>query len=104
MAVLRDRRSSSKARMEESNSVCDSFDSLIDSFNASRMVSTPCSSTKSSRDRGSSPDGRNAASTIVDRNTSMVVSRRAFAASSVRMTFCSLRQSSATSEESLCSL
>jgi hypothetical protein len=62
------------------------FDSRIDSFNASRMVSTPCSSTKSSKLRGSSFSGRNAASTIVDLSTSIVDSSRAFAASKVRIT------------------
>jgi hypothetical protein len=61
--------------------------SRIDSFKASRIVSTPCSSTKSSRLRGSSPSGRNAASTIVDRKTSIVDSSLAFAASRVWMTF-----------------
>lgn len=61
--------------------------SLIDSFKASRIVSTPCSSTKSRRLRGSSPSGLNAASTIVDRRTSIVDSSRALAASRVRMTF-----------------
>jgi hypothetical protein len=50
------------------------------------MVSTPCSSTKSRRLRDSSFAGLNAASTIVDRNTSIVDSSLAFAASRVRMT------------------
>lgn len=51
------------------------------------MVSTPCSSTKSSRLRGSSPSGLKAASTIVERKTSIVDSSLALAASRVRMTF-----------------
>jgi hypothetical protein len=64
------------------------FVSLIDSFKASRMVSTPCSSTKSSRLRGSSSSGLKAASTIVDLNMSIVDSSLAFAASKVRITLC----------------
>lgn len=63
------------------------LDSRIDSLRASLTVSTPCSSTKSSKLLGSSPSGLNAASTIVDLSASMVVSSLALAASKVRMTF-----------------
>ena len=105
--VLRARRSLSKPRIEESNSVCASWvmlvvgvwrreeeptlDSRIDSFSASLIVSTPSSSTKSRRLLGSSSTGRKAASTIVDRSTSIVDSSLAFAASRVRITFYSHR-------------
>lgn len=64
------------------------FDSRMDSFKASRIVSTPCSSTKSRRLRGSSFSGLNADSTIVDLNVSIVDSSLAFAASRVRITLC----------------
>jgi hypothetical protein len=59
------------------------FDSRIDSLSLSLIVSTSCSSTKSSRDLGSSASGRNEASTIVDRKLSIVDSSLSFAASSV---------------------
>lgn len=64
------------------------LDSRIDSFSASRMVSTSCSSTKSSKLRCSSFLGLNTASTMVDRNISIVDSSLVFAASRVLITFC----------------
>jgi len=68
------------------------LDSRIDSFSASRIVSTPCSSTKSRSDRGSSEIGRKAASTIVERSTSIVDSSLEFAPSSVRITAYTVHQ------------
>lgn len=69
-------------------SIKDTLDCRIDSLRASRTASTPCSSTKSSKDRGCSAEGLNAASTIVDRNISIVDSSLEFASSRVRITFC----------------
>ena len=59
------------------------FDSRMDSLSLSLIVSTSCSSTKSSSDLGSSASGRNDDSTIVDRRLSIVDSSLSFAASRV---------------------
>lgn len=64
------------------------LDCRIDSLIVFRTVSTPCSSTKSNSDLGFSSAGLNAASIIVDRNTSIVDTNLEFASSRDFITFC----------------